>query len=134
VTTPALTADVLLVEDNKINQKVAMRLLEKGGCTVWVANNGEEAVDLAKQQAFDIILMDCQMPVMDGLTATVKIREFDQQIPIIALTANAQESDRQACMQSGMNDFISKPFKPANLFSAIEAQLAASKQPYLESA
>ncbi|WP_022952768.1 response regulator [Leucothrix mucor] len=134
VATPTLTADVLLVEDNKINQKVAMRLLEKGGCTLWVANDGKEAVDLAKQQTFDIILMDCQMPVMDGLTATAKIREFDQQIPIIALTANAQESDRQACMQSGMNDFISKPFKPANLFSAMEAQLAASKQPYLESA
>lgn len=134
VTTPMLTADVLLVEDNKINQKVAMRLLEKGGCTVWVANNGEEAVALAKQQTFDIILMDCQMPVMDGLTATAKIREFDLQIPIIALTANAQESDRQACMHSGMNDFISKPFKPTNLFSAMEAQLAAGKQPYLESA
>jgi len=133
-TAPALTADVLLVEDNKINQKVAMRLLEKGGCTVWVANDGKEAVDLAKQQTFDIILMDCQMPVMDGLTATAKIREFDQQIPIIALTANAQESDRQACMHSGMNDFISKPFKPANLFRAMEAQLAAGKQPYLESA
>lgn len=134
IASPTLAANVLLVEDNKVNQKVAMRLLEKGGCTVWLANNGLEAVTNAKQQTFDIILMDCQMPVMDGHTATRKIREFDLQTPIIALTANAQEADRQACLNVGMNDFISKPFKPATLFGAIEVQLATTKQPYLESA
>ncbi len=119
-----LTADVLLVEDNMINQKVAMRLLEKAGCTVTVAVNGVEAIDQIQQASFDVVLMDCQMPVMDGLTATTKIREFDDNTPIIALTANAQDSDREACMKVGMNDFVSKPFRPDTLLSSIKNQMA----------
>jgi len=119
-----LTAGVLLVEDNMINQKVAMRLLEKAGCTVTVAVNGVEAIDQIQQASFDVVLMDCQMPVMDGLTATTKIREFDDNTPIIALTANAQDSDREACMKVGMNDFVSKPFRPDTLLSSIKNQMA----------
>jgi len=122
--TNQISADVLLVEDNMINQKVATRLLEKAGCEVTVANNGVEALEQLQVCSFDVILMDCQMPVMDGLTATAKIRETDTKIPIIALTANAQDSDREACMQVGMNDFVSKPFRPDTLFSAIKNQIA----------
>lgn len=119
-----LSAEILLVEDNMINQKVAMRLLEKAGCEVTIANNGLEALDRIQESRFDVVLMDCQMPVMDGLTATAKIREFDEITPIIALTANAQDSDREACMKVGMNDFVSKPFRPDTLFSAIKNQIA----------
>ena len=119
-----LTAEILLVEDNMINQKVALRLLEKAGCTVKVAVNGLEAIDQMQLSRFDVVLMDCQMPVMDGLTATTKIREFDDSTPIIALTANAQDSDREACMKVGMNDFVSKPFRPDTLLSAIKNQIA----------
>jgi len=93
-----LTADVLLVEDNMINQKVAMRLLEKAGCTVTVAVNGVEAIDQIQQASFDVVLMD--------------------------LTANAQDSDREACMKVGMNDFVSKPFRPDTLLSSIKNQMA----------
>ena len=121
-----LSAEILLVEDNMINQKVATKLLEKAGCEVTIANNGVEALDKIQGARFDVVLMDCQMPVMDGLTATAKIREFDNKTPIIALTANAQDSDREACMQVGMNDFVSKPFRPDTLFSAIKNQIAKS--------
>ncbi len=119
-----LSANILLVEDNIINQKVAMRLLEKAGCDVTTAWNGQEAVEQMQKHIFDVVLMDCQMPVMDGLTATSKIRETDVRTPIIALTANAQDSDREACMKVGMNDFVSKPFRPDTLFSSIKNQLA----------
>ena len=119
-----LCAEILLVEDNMINQKVAMRLLEKAGCVVTVAVNGVEAIEKIQQANFDVVLMDCQMPVMDGLTATSKIREFNENTPIIALTANAQDSDREACMKAGMNDFVSKPFRPDTLLSSIKNQMA----------
>ena len=119
-----LKADILLVEDNMINQKVAIRLLEKAGCSVTVANNGIEALEQLEKSSFDVVLMDCQMPVMDGLTATSRIRDSDTITPIIALTANAQDSDREACMKVGMNDFVSKPFRPETLFSAIKNQIA----------
>lgn len=111
---------ILLVEDNFVNQKVAQRILEKQGHQVHIAGNGVEALACFRQaQEFDLILMDCQMPVMDGFTATREIRLLDQSIPIIALTANTQDSDRKACSQAGMNDFVSKPFKPQKLFDVI---------------
>ena len=119
-----LCAEILLVEDNMINQKVALRLLEKAGCVVTIANNGLEAVDHMQISKFDVVLMDCQMPVMDGLTATTKIRDLGHNTPIIALTANAQDSDREACMKVGMNDFVSKPFRPDTLLSSIKNQMA----------
>ena len=119
-----LIAKILLVEDNKINQMVAKKILEKAGSEVTIANNGLEGVEKMQTLKFDAVLMDCQMPVMDGLTATTKIREFDNITPIIALTANAQDSDREACMKVGMNDFISKPFRPDALYSAIKNQMA----------
>lgn len=118
---------ILLVEDNLINQKVARRLLEKVGFQVKTAHNGAEALKAVENgETFDLILMDCQMPIMDGFTATCKIRASDCTTPIIALTANAQDSDRAACLQAGMSDFISKPFKPADLYALLAKHLNAS--------
>ncbi|MGB1008471.1 MAG: response regulator [Thiolinea sp.] len=117
------SANVLLVEDNLINQKVATRILEKGGCEVKVAENGEEALNMLETEDFDVVLMDCQMPVMDGLTATKELRKRGSKIPVIALTANAHERDREACIKVGMDGFISKPFQPGELFSMLQAQL-----------
>jgi CheY-like chemotaxis protein len=111
--TPIPPILVLLVEDNPVNQKVASIMLEKLNCKVHLANHGEEALSFTERTAFNIIFMDCQMPVMDGLTATRNIRHnplnLNQQTPIIALTANAFENDKKNCFESGMSDFISKP-------------------------
>lgn len=118
---------ILLVEDNIINQKVARRLLEKAGFQVEIANNGAEALESVENgETFDLILMDCQMPIMDGFTAARKIRASGCATPIVALTANAQDSDRAACLQAGMDDFISKPFKPPDLYALLAKHLNAS--------
>ena len=114
-----ITAKVLLVEDNKVNQMVARKLLEKQGCIVTIANNGVEALDTLQKAEFHLVLMDCQMPVMDGFEATRKIRQSGNTIPIVALTANAQNTDRDACLDAGMNDFLSKPFDPRKLYQLI---------------
>jgi signal transduction histidine kinase/CheY-like chemotaxis protein/HPt (histidine-containing phosphotransfer) domain-containing protein len=108
---------VLLVEDNVVNQKVAARFLERLGCTVEVAANGAEGVAAAATGHFDLILMDLQMPVMDGVTATRKIRELEtlRQVPIIALTANAMTGDRERCEAAGMDDYLTKPIEVERL-------------------
>ncbi|MBL4682290.1 MAG: response regulator [Pseudomonadales bacterium] len=112
---------VLLVEDNSINQLLATTILKKAGMPCTIAENGKEAVDAIQKGEFDIVLMDIQMPVMDGLEATRQIRQIhkNHSLPIIGLTANAMEQDRQACMDVGMNDFIAKPFKTQLLFETI---------------
>lgn len=106
---------VLLVEDNPVNQKLACRMLENAGLRVTIADNGQEGVDAFEPGKFAAVLMDCQMPVLDGYEATVKIRELegdgDYHIPIIALTAHAMEEDRKKCMDAGMDDYLSKPIK-----------------------
>jgi PAS domain S-box-containing protein len=105
---------ILLVEDNLINQQVAVGILQIQGYTVTVANNGKEALDAHAQGAFDVILMDCHMPEMDGFEATMEIRKREQaggkRVPIIALTANAMATDREECLNAGMDDHLSKPF------------------------
>jgi len=108
---------VLLIEDNLVNQKVAARFLERLGCTVEVAGNGAEGIVAATAGNFDIILMDLQMPVMDGLTATRKIRELEtlRHTPIIALTANAMTGDRERCEAAGMDDYLTKPIEVERL-------------------
>jgi len=108
---------VLLVEDHVVNQKLAVTLLERWGHQVAVAENGQVALDMCATQTFDVILMDMMMPVMDGLEATRCIRasETGQRTPIIAMTANAMESDRQRCLEAGMDEYISKPIKAAEL-------------------
>jgi CheY-like chemotaxis protein/HPt (histidine-containing phosphotransfer) domain-containing protein len=106
-----------LVEDNFVNQKVAVRFLERLGCTVEVASNGAEGVAACQQRHFDIVLMDLQMPVMDGMTATRKIREWETtgHLPIIALTANAMTGDRELCEAAGMDGYLTKPLEVERL-------------------
>lgn len=106
---------VLLVEDNQVNQLIAKKLLERIGVKVSVAENGKQALESLQHSSFDLVFMDCQMPVMDGYEATRRLREFDRHTPVIALTANIQPADRKACFQVGMNDYISKPFKPEDM-------------------
>jgi signal transduction histidine kinase/DNA-binding response OmpR family regulator len=116
-----IEARILLVEDNVVNQQVAAAMLEGIGCEVEIANNGELAVSALEQASFDLILMDCQMPVMDGYEATAEIRrreaasEPSRRIPIVALTANAVDGDREKCLEADMDDYVSKPFKQARL-------------------
>ena len=112
----AYRGNVLLVEDNAVNQKVAVRFLERMGCTVRVADNGVDAVRACEETTFDLILMDLQMPVMDGLTATLRIRESETgdgrpHAPIVALTANAMASQLERCMEVGMDAFLTKPLE-----------------------
>jgi two-component system, sensor histidine kinase and response regulator len=108
---------VLLVEDNFVNQKVAVRFLERLGCTVEVAGHGAEGVAACQQRHFDIVLMDLQMPVMDGITATRKIREWETtgHVPIVALTANAMTGDRELCEAAGMDGYLTKPIEVERL-------------------
>jgi two-component system sensor histidine kinase/response regulator len=111
------SGQVLLVEDNFVNQKVAVRFLERLGCTVEVASNGAEGVAACQRRRFDIVLMDLQMPVMDGMTATRKIREWETSghTPIIALTANAMTGDRELCESAGMDGYLTKPIEVERL-------------------
>ena len=102
---------ILLVEDNPINQKLAMKMLTKLGHDVSLAENGQKAVNMTDKEKFDLIFMDMQMPVLNGIEATQHIRAKGNSIPIIALTANAFDTDRETCMKVGMNDFIPKPIK-----------------------
>ena len=116
---------VLVVEDNVINQKVAVRLLERLGCRVDVAANGREAVTLLTQLTYDMILMDCQMPEMDGFAATAAIRQREmstgQHVPIIAMTANAMQGDRERCLAAGMDGYLAKPIMADALYAIIAA-------------
>ncbi len=112
----------LLAEDNIVNQKVAVRMLQKLGCCVDVAANGKEAVGLWAKLPYDVVFMDCQMPEMDGYAATGVIREQEgtRHTPIVAMTANAMEGDRELCLASGMDDYISKPVSMSALTKALE--------------
>jgi two-component system, sensor histidine kinase and response regulator len=114
-------ARVLLVEDNDLNQEVATELLRGAGLVVDVADNGQIAVEKVQAAAYDIVLMDMQMPVMDGLSATRIIREMPQfqKLPIVAMTANAMQSDREACRAAGMDDHVAKPIEPQELFQTL---------------
>ena len=115
---------ILVAEDNPINQKLAVRLLQKQGHTSAVANNGREAVETWARQPFDAILMDMMMPEMDGLEATVTIREREKttgsHIPIIAVTANAMVGDRDKCLAAGMDEYLSKPVDVVKLYEVLD--------------
>jgi two-component system sensor histidine kinase/response regulator len=124
--TGPLGAHVLLAEDNPINQQVAMAMLQKLACTVTLAHNGREAVERARTERFDVILMDCQMPEIDGFEATRRIRAWEgaaTPVPIIALTANALHGDRERCLEAGMSDYLSKPFSGASLRAVLQTWL-----------
>jgi two-component system, sensor histidine kinase and response regulator len=118
---------ILVAEDSLVNQKLAVAVLEKHGHQVVVANNGKEAVATLDSQDFDLVLMDVQMPEMDGFDATAVIRAKEQQtgghIPIVAMTARAMTGDRQQCLEAGMDDYVSKPVRRQQLFEAIQAVL-----------
>ncbi len=123
-------AKVLLVEDNEINRDLALELLMSNGLSVEVANDGREALELLKQEAFDGVLMDCQMPVMDGYTASRKIREQEhlKDLPVIALTANALVGDREKVLAAGMNDLIAKPIRLKEMFTIMAQWITPYKE------
>ena len=114
---------ILLAEDNAINQRLAVYLLEKRGHEVVVANNGKEVLTTLAHQPFDLVLMDVQMPEMDGLETTARIRTREQErgghVPIIAMTAHAMEGDRERCLKAGMDGYLTKPVRPRELFETI---------------
>ena len=125
---PEASPLILIVEDNVTNQKITKKMLEKLGYSSLIAENGEEALQVLAQQRDDIalILMDCRMPVMDGLQATQAIRAKGDDIVIIALTANNSDEDKAACLAVGMNEFLSKPVNKAQL-QAVLAKFLASE-------
>ena len=128
---------ILLVEDNPVNREVAVAMLENLGCGIDTAENGRLAVEAMSAGTYDAVLMDCQMPTMDGLTATGEIREREQmsgsaRVPIIALTANAMEGDRERCLAAGMDDFLSKPFTQQQLATLLRRWLALRALPESE--
>jgi CheY-like chemotaxis protein len=136
-------ARVLLVEDNELNQEVASELLRDAGFIVDIADDGQLALDALDRASFDIVLMDMQMPVMDGLEATRRIRAQERfaKLPVVAMTANAMEEDRRRCLEVGMNDHLGKPIEPTELWAMLlkwiparapaagEAVVAAAKSP-----
>ncbi len=121
---------ILVVDDNLVNQKVAVSLLGPYGCEIACANNGQEAVDMAASQRFDLIFMDCQMPVMDGFEATRQIRLKEdhggRRLPIVALTASAMSEDSVKCRLAGMDDYLSKPIRPDSIVAVLDRWLHAT--------
>jgi len=119
-----LPLKILLAEDNITNQKLAVAILNKQGNHVTVARDGRQAVECFERENFDLVLMDMQMPELDGLEATAAIRKFEQRtgthVPIIAVTANAMIGDREQCLKAGMDDYLSKPLRADDLFTMIQ--------------
>jgi two-component system, sensor histidine kinase and response regulator len=131
---PQINMHVLVAEDNPVNEEVIREYLMLFGVTFELVRNGEMAVDAATRGHFDLIFMDCQMPVMDGLTATRAIRAYElanklPSVPIVALTANAYSDDRDACLAVGMDDYLSKPFTEENLARVLKSFTAVPARP-----
>jgi signal transduction histidine kinase/ligand-binding sensor domain-containing protein len=128
---PAVRLRILLAEDNPVNQRLAMRLLERRGHGVTLASSGREAIDWAEREHFDLILMDLQMPDMDGLEATAMIREREKQrggrTPIVALTAHTMKGDRERCLEAGMDNYINKPIDAVKFLEIVEMSAAPSR-------
>jgi CheY-like chemotaxis protein len=114
----------LLAEDNEVNRRIAVRILEKAGHQVEAVPNGRQAVVELVKSSYDLVLMDVQMPEMDGFEATAEIRRLESALrrtPIIAMTANAMAGDRQRCLEAGMDDYISKPVQRAELLQTVQS-------------
>ena len=130
---PLRPLNVLVAEDNLVNQKVAMRLLEKVGHRVTLAASGREAIEKLLLGGFDLILMDVQMPEMTGLEATEAIRRAERgssrHIPILAMTAHAMKGDRERCLASGMDGYVSKPIRPRELLDALHRVISVAGPP-----
>ncbi|GAA4889294.1 response regulator [Ferrimonas pelagia] len=124
---PVVGAKILLVEDNLINQQVATELLKSAGYQVTVVGDGQQAVDRVNAESFDLVLMDIQMPVMDGLQATQALRAAGHTLPIVAMTAHAMTGDREKSLAAGMNDHITKPIVLPQLFATVKSWLAAGQ-------
>ena len=127
-TVPSRSWNILLAEDNPVNQRLVLRILEKHGCSVTVASDGREALQRLEEQDFDVVLMDVQMPQMDGFEATSQIRGKERRtgrhIPIIALTAHAMPRDRELCLQAGMDEYIAKPIHSKELVERLDHLLS----------
>ncbi len=125
-TISTLNSKILVAEDNKINQLVTKNLLKTIGCNCVIVENGAEAVEVLKKQSFDLILMDINMPILDGMEATLEIRKFDSTTPIVALTASELSEIEEECRQAGMNDLINKPFNKVDLRNIIQRNLVTN--------
>jgi len=130
---PRLRGRVLLAEDNESNQIVARTHLERFGLQVLVVNNGQQALDLLAQESFDLVLMDCQMPVLDGFTACAALRQREAEsgvphLPVVALTANAMRDDRERCLAAGMDDYLAKPYRGEEILAVLERWLPRERR------
>ena len=130
-------ARILLAEDNAVNRKVALKTLERMGYNAEAVDDGRAAVDALAQRRFDLVLMDVQMPVMDGMAATRRIRDeaspvLDHLVPVVALTAHAMAEDRAACLAAGMNDYLSKPIQPDKLSAVLARWMRRGDDPRAE--
>jgi CheY-like chemotaxis protein len=125
---PQRRARILLVEDNPVNQLVAKGMLGKLGCEVTVAAHGAEALDVLEHKNFELVLMDCNMPVMDGYEASRQIRRSGRwpDLPIVALTANAMPEERERCRAAGMSDYLAKPFRREELAALLDLWVATT--------
>jgi len=122
---------VLVAEDNAVNQRLAQRLLERRGHQVEIVGDGAQAIEVLARAAFDVVLMDVQMPGMDGFQATAAIREKERltggHIPIVAMTAHAMRGDRERCLEAGMDSYVSKPLRADDFYAAVEGRLTVAQ-------
>jgi hypothetical protein len=128
---PIKSARILVAEDNPVNQQITRAILEKAGFTVNIASDGAEVLDAIKTAEYDLVIMDVQMPRLDGYHATREIRNLDAEvrtIPILAMTANAMIGDRERCLECGMDDYVSKPVHAAEILSKVGALLSKANR------
>lgn len=120
---------ILMAEDNQINQRVGKLILQRAGFNIDLVSDGHEALEAHKAKPYDLILMDCQMPTMDGFEASRQIRSLNQHQPVIvAVTANALVGERERCLSAGMDDYLSKPFQAEQLVAIVKKWMASKRQ------